>query len=107
MNWIDRVHALDLDNHDIARSGQCDIRARSSLPRKPPAIQPAWRLRGPAFEAHAAGLIGAFEESRPKHGMNSHRGADDLTCDVVYSGSNLLRCGSHEPAISQLRVFSL
>jgi len=28
-----------------------------------------------------AGLIGTFEESRPKHGTDSHRGADDLTCD--------------------------
>src|SRR6266404_962594 len=46
-----------------------------------------------------ASLVRAFEQTRPKHGVNFHRGGDDLMCDVVYSGINLLRSGGHERAI--------
>src|SRR6266704_3102547 len=109
MNWIDRVHALDLDNHDIVHD---QVNAISELDLLSLVNHRQSNLTGDCEALlsklmQQAALIGAFEESRPKHGMNSHRGADDLMCDVVYSGSSLLRCGSHQPAISQLRVLSL
>ncbi len=97
MDWIDRVSALDFDNNSVA-DDQVDSIAEVDL-----LAVINYRQSHLAFDSEAlfsklvdeAGVICAFEQPRPEQSMNSHCSADNLACQVVYSGSNLLRSSSH------------
>ena len=106
---MDGFNALDLDNNGIADDQVNTITEINPLSFVDHGQSKLAGHREPLSSQlmPQAGMIGAFQQSRPKRGVNFHRGGDDLMCDVVYSGTNLLRCGGHATGITSRVVFSL
>lgn len=109
VDGIDGFNALHLDNHSI---GDDQINAITEIDVL--SIVDDWQSdltgnRDALFPklVQQAGMICAFQQSRPEYAMNLHGRSNDLAGDVICARNNLLRCGSHEPSIPDVGHFAL